>query len=76
MKPPGPQAGLIRRFLYRVGQFQSNLLLGLVYVVLWLPVGLLTQVFADWLHQKPPAKTNWWAHSERLNQPEHLRESF
>ena len=62
--------------LRRIGQFQSALLLSLLYLLLWVPVGLLCRVFSDWLHLRTPQRTNWWARPARVNDPAHVREPF
>ena len=66
----------VGEILKRIGRFQVAVLLSLVYLLLWFPIGLLTRFLADWLHFKPPAKTNWWVRSPRLNDPSHLKELF
>lgn len=66
----------IIRALRRIGRFQSSLLLTLVYGLVWLPVGLVARLAADWLHRRPPRDSCWSARAERLNRPEHLRDPF
>ena len=48
----------------------------LLYVILWLPAGLLSMLVADWLKRRPPEKSNWQPRSTRVNQSESLREPF
>lgn len=71
-----PPQGFFKRLLHRMGQIQSALLLSLLYAILWLPVGLLSRLMADWLRRKPPKRTAWLPRSERVNRPETLREAF
>ena len=66
----------LRRGLRRVGEFQSALLLFLLYLVCWLPVGLVSRVAADWLHRRMPERSNWWPRDQRMNQPAHVKEPF
>ena len=66
----------VRAALLRVGRFQSALLLSLIYLVLWLPVGLLTRLLADWLRRRPPEGSAWQPRDPRLNGRKHAREPF
>ncbi len=68
--------GFLKRLLWRIGEIQSFLLLTLLYVVLWVPVGLVTRWTANWLRFKPPAQTNWQPRSDRVNRPGTLREPY
>lgn len=68
--------GFLKRLLTRIGHVQSLILLTVVYLVLWLPVGLVCRFSADWLRRKIPSGTNWWARDERVNRPETMREPF
>lgn len=65
-----------RSLLHSIGKFQSAVLLAIIYLVLWLPTGLLARVFADWLCRKPSDRTQWQPRPERFNQPSSLREPF
>ena len=76
MSSPPDGAGRLKRLLYRIGQFQSAVLLTVFYFLLWVPVGLLSQVLADWLRKRAPERSNWQARAERINLPESLREPF
>lgn len=66
----------MRRVLLKVGHFQSSLLLCLIYLVLWVPVGLLSFLFADWLRRRRPAASAWLPRNPRLNLPEHAKEPY
>ena len=66
----------IRNMLHRIGRFQAALLLALIYGVLWLPVGIVSRLLADWLRRRPPAGSGWTPRAERLNHPSHLRDPF
>ncbi len=66
----------LRSFLHRIGKFQSALLLSLLYLVCWVPVGLVSRVAADWLHHRMPGRSNWWPRDRRVNQPAHVKEPF
>lgn len=68
--------GFFKRLLHRMGQIQSAILFSLLYAILWLPVGLLSRLMADWLRRKPPQRTAWLPRSERVNRPGTLREAF
>lgn len=68
--------GFLKRLLTRIGHVQSLIVLTVVYVVLWLPAGLVSQLAADWLRKKAPSDTHWRARDERVNRPETLREPF
>lgn len=47
-----------------------------VYLLIWLPAGLLSRLLADWLRLHAPAGTNWQPRSQRVNDPKTLREPF
>ncbi len=66
----------VRVFLEKVGHVQSTLLLSIVYLALWMPVGLIARISADWLRRRPPVRTQWWPRSSRLNDPRHVKEPF
>lgn len=68
--------GALQRFLRRVGEFQSALLLTVVYFLLWLPVGYLSRFFADWLNRRPGQKTLWFPKAGRVNDPRTLRDPY
>lgn len=71
------QQGFFKRLFHRIGQIQAMLLLSLLYLVLWFPVGLIVRMMkVDWLQRKAPPETCWWPRSERVNRPETLREAF
>ena len=59
-----------------VGACQASLLWLILYVALWMPVGAVTRILADWLHRRAPARSQWWPRSARINEPSHLREPF
>lgn len=62
------------RILKRIGHFQSLLLLTVLYVVLWIPIGLVCRLRADWLGFKArPRTSQWWPRAARLNQPDHVK---
>jgi len=52
------------------------LLLSFLYFVFWLPAGILSRLFADWLHQRRPSSTAWRVRAARLNRPDHLKEPY
>lgn len=60
----------------RIGQFQSALLLSALYLVCWVPAGLLTRLFADWLRWRAPDRSSWWPRDPRVNHPSHVNEPF
>ena len=66
----------VRQLLHRIGQFQSAVLLSLIYLVCWVPAGMLSRVMADWLRWRAPAGSNWRSRAARLNEPNHVREPF
>lgn len=66
----------ITRLLAFVGRCQSAFLLYLVYLVCWIPVGLLTRMLADWLHWRAPVRSNWWLRAPRMNDPSHVKDPF
>ena len=73
--PTGP-LGRLFRLLRHVGECINGILLTLIYIILWLPVGVLTRLLVDWLQYKQPAQTAWCARPERLNDPGHLKEPY
>ncbi len=66
----------LKKILLRIGAFQSMVFLSVLYLVLWLPAGLIARLFVDWLCVKAPKDTNWLPRPERVNRPETLREPF
>ena len=66
----------VERGLRRVGEFQAVVLLSLIYLVCWAPVGMLSRMMADWLRWRAPAGSNWRPRAARLNEPNHVREPF
>ena len=64
------------RVMRRIGQFQAALILGILYILFWMPVGLLTRLLADWLMFKAPKETAWHPRQKRLNLPQHLKDPF
>jgi len=66
----------LQRVLHRVGQFQAAVLLSLIYLVCWVPVGMLSRLRADWLRRRAPAGSAWRPRAERINQPDHVHQSF
>lgn len=66
----------VRRLLLKVGHFQSEVILSILYIVLWLPVGLLSRFSADWLRRRAPERSAWRPRDPRLNGREHVREAF
>ena len=66
----------IKRGLRRIGQVQAALLLSLIYVLIWVPAGLVTKAAVDWLRWRAPSRSNWWPRAERINTPTHVHESF
>lgn len=71
-----PKKSPLRSLLHSIGKFQSAVLLMFVYILLWLPAGLLARVFSDWLRRKPSDRTQWQPRPERFNRPSSLREPF
>jgi hypothetical protein len=67
---------VLQPILHRVGQFQAAVVLSLIYLVCWVPVGLLSRGLADWLRWRAPARSNWWPRPARVNEPAHVREPF
>lgn len=76
MAPLSGRGKPLKRWLLRIGRFQSAVLLTLIYLLLWLPAGLLARLLADWLRLRSPAQTNWQPRPDRVNQPESIREQF
>ncbi|MBI3319162.1 MAG: hypothetical protein HYZ89_01040 [Candidatus Omnitrophica bacterium] len=78
MRPRHPERDTkaVIRVLRRVGHFQSTVLLSLIYLVCWLPVGLIARLSADWLNTRAPERSNWRLRAPRLNQPDHVRDPF
>ncbi|MBI3333297.1 MAG: hypothetical protein HYZ93_04325 [Candidatus Omnitrophica bacterium] len=66
----------VRRFFRRLGELQAALLLSLLYLLLWIPAGLLSRLLADWLRRRPPSGSSWWPRRPRVNDPAHLRDPF
>ncbi len=64
------------RFLRKIGEVQTQLLLNLFYLAFWIPTGLLAKGFTDWLQKRPPPNSNWHARSSRLNSPSHVKSPF
>jgi hypothetical protein len=62
----------IRAVLTAIGRVQMTILFWAAYLLIWMPAGLLTRLFADWLHRRQPAESNWWARPARLNDPSHV----
>ena len=77
MTPPsGSFKERYKGFLRRAGKVQAAVLLGLVYLLLWIPVGLVSRLFADWLRRRTPKGSLWWDRQARLNQPQHLKDPY
>jgi len=68
--------GRLRPILMRIGHFQSTVLLTIIYVLLWLPVGIVTWLCADWLHRRPMPESGWFPRPVHWDSPEQLREPF
>jgi hypothetical protein len=66
----------LRRILHRIGEWQAALLLSLIYVACWMPVGILSRLAADWLRRRAPARSNWWERPPRINRLDHVRDPF
>ena len=66
----------LKRFATRVGHAQSVLLLSLVYLLLWVPLGWMARWFTDWLKVRPEQNSHWWPRAARVNDPAHLRDPF
>jgi len=62
-----------RRFSYKVGTFQSQVFLGLIFTVLFAPVGLGVRLFSDPLAIKAKAGGTYW--SARKPSPGGIEES-
>ena len=54
----------------------KRLIATLLYILLWVPVGLLSMLATDWLRKRAPEKSNWQPRPARVNQPESLRKPF
>ncbi len=67
---------MIRRFLRKLGRLQGALLLSLLYLLIWLPVGLLSRCMADWLRRRKPPGSAWLPRPARLNEPSHAKDPF
>jgi hypothetical protein len=49
-----------RTFSYKVGTFQSQVFLGLIFTIVFAPIGLAVRLFSDPLGIKPkPGGTHW-----------------
>ena len=66
----------VRTVLHAIGRFQSALILMVIYVLCWVPVGWITCVVADWLRRRAPSATAWQPRPSHLNEPSHAREPF
>ena len=66
----------LRQLLHRIGQFQAAVLLSFIYLVCWVPVGMLSRLMADWLRRRAPAGSTWQPRAERINHPDHVHQSF
>jgi hypothetical protein len=76
MKLAAKRESRFRRVMRKIGEFMSSVFLGLIYLILWMPVGLLSRLLADWLVSKPPRESAWHPRPKRLDSPEHLKEPF
>lgn len=53
-----------KRVARAIGEFNSRVLLTLLYVVLLMPFGLGLRLFADPLRRRKPAASNWMVRAE------------
>ena len=53
-----------KRLARRIAEFQSRVLLMLLYVVLLMPVGLCLRLMADPLRRRTPEQSNWTPRAE------------
>ena len=67
----------LKGLLRRIGAWQSALLLSVMYVVAWIPVGWATILLgADWFRRRAPAGSAWRPRDPRVNDPRHVTEPF
>ena len=55
-----------REFSTKVGAFQSQILLGMIFLVVFLPVGLAVRLFSDPLKIKGPGRDSHWAEKAKV----------
>ncbi|MBI1952836.1 MAG: hypothetical protein HYS41_01765 [Candidatus Omnitrophica bacterium] len=67
---------MIPLLLQKLSRAFSAVLFAALYTLLWVPVGLASRFFADWLRLKRPAASQWRAREGRLNLPQHLTDLF
>lgn len=48
-----------QRLARRISEFQSRVLLAVLYAALVMPLGLILRLFRDPLRRRRPAATNW-----------------
>ena len=62
-----------KKVMAAIGRFQSNLILIILYFVVFLPLHLYGTVFADYLDKK--GRKGWWEKEGKLDE-EWLRRQF
>lgn len=67
---------LVGAVVASIGERLLAVLLYAIYLVCWMPVGLITRLTVDWLRRRAPERSNWWPRAPRVNDPRTVREQL
>ena len=74
--PKSSSSPTMKRIFRVLGKAQAAFLLTALYFLFWVPVGILTRVFADWLCVRAPRQSNWRPRAARVNNPASVTDPF
>ena len=65
------------KVLRKIGDFQSRVLLTLVYFILLMPIGVIVRFFSDAMQTKPDVKqlSSYWKFKQPTAQPDKMEKA-